>query len=92
MWLCQMDKAIMLTGPKLKMTFKMFDKNNSGTISFKELKVVLQGDNPEDFSDDVFNELIKQIDLDGNGEIDFNEFEKMMKLLVNHKVKSKKSD
>ena len=66
----------------------MFDKNDSGTISFDELRNVLQGDNGDEFTDEVFKNLIKQIDMDGNGEIDFNEFEKMMTLLVQHRVQT----
>lgn len=77
-----MDKDLMLTKPKLEATFKMFDKNNGGSISFDELRSVLQGDNPDEFTDEVFKELINQIDINGNGEIDFKEFEKMMNYLV----------
>ena len=29
-----MDKELMVTKPRLKATFQMFDKNNGGTISF----------------------------------------------------------
>ena len=76
----------MLTKPRLMTTFKMFDKNNGGTISFQELRSVLEGDDPDEFTDDLFKELINQIDINGDGEIDFKEFEKMMTYLVKNKV------
>ena len=51
---------------------------------------MLEGDDPDEFTDDLFKELINQIDIDGNGEIDFNEFEKMMTYLVKNKVEKGK--
>ena len=47
---------------------------------------MLQGDAEDQYHDQVFKDLIDQIDLDGNGEIDFEEFEKMMKFLVRGKA------
>ena len=68
----------------------MFDKNNSETISFQELRSVLEGDDPDEFTDDLFKELISQIDINGDGEINFGEFEKMMTYLVKNKVEKGK--
>ena len=58
----------------------MFDKDNSGTISPDEIKEVLG------FSSEVSSEqidsIIKEVDINGDGEIQFDEFCQMMKKLV----------
>ncbi|XP_060577950.1 calmodulin-A-like isoform X2 [Ruditapes philippinarum] len=57
--------------------FKLFDKDGSGTISTKELGIVMKtlGD-PK--SDAQLAKIIAEVDADGNGEIDFNEYLEMM--------------
>lgn len=58
----------------------MFDKDGGGTISSDEIKEILcQGQN---IDDNVWNEVIREVDEDGNGEIDFEEFESMMTKLL----------
>ena len=53
--------------------FKIFDKNDDGSITIQELGVVMKslGQNP---TEDEMKEMIKDIDADGDGEIDFPEF------------------
>lgn len=65
-----------LTKEQLEMykeAFEAFDKNGDGTISAKELGVVMRkfGHNPTEAE---LQDLIYEIDQDGNGEIDFQEF------------------
>ncbi|XP_077867089.1 neo-calmodulin-like isoform X2 [Saccoglossus kowalevskii] len=57
--------------------FSLFDKNGDGTISIWELGTVMRslGQNP---TEDELQEMIKEVDEDGNGEIDFEEFLTMM--------------
>ena len=59
----------------------MFDKDKNGKITPLELKIVL-GSNLEECHDDVWREIISDIDLDGDGEISFYEFKKMMNYLI----------
>ena len=55
----------------------MFDKDGGGSISVDEIKQVLSfGKNSLDES--VVQQIIKQVDADGNGEISFDEFAEMM--------------
>ena len=54
----------------------MFDKDNSGSISKEEIKQVL-GFGQSVASDEI-QKVMSQVDDDGNGQISFAEFEKMM--------------
>ena len=53
--------------------FEMFDKNHNGTISINEFKHILM-DLGQKFSENEVNEIIKEIDLDDNGKINYREF------------------
>lgn len=54
----------------------MFDKDGSGMISASELKQIF-GQN-QNIEENVWDELIKTADSDGNGEIDLKEFKDIM--------------
>jgi len=55
----------------------MFDKDGGGSISIEEIKQVLSfGKNTLD--ENVVEEIIKQVDSNGDGEISFEEFAEMM--------------
>ena len=73
------DKKKLLTEEKLKAAFSLFDRNGDGDIEAKELKEVIGDDTNID--NEVWFQMIKEVDLDGNGVIDFDEFKDMMKKL-----------
>ena len=73
------DKPKLLTEEKLKAAFALFDINGDGDIEAKELQAVMGENN--DIEDNVWAKMIEEIDLDGNGVIDFEEFKVMMKKL-----------
>ena len=75
-----MDKRKMLTKQRLKAAFDMFDENGNGTIDYLEVKKLL--DHSGTSKGDYFKELIKEMDIDGDGEISFEEFEKMMEVFT----------
>jgi calmodulin len=56
-----------------KEVFAIFDKDGDGEITSKELGTVMRalGQNP---SEAIIEEMIKGVDTDGNGVIDWNEF------------------
>ena len=73
------DKKKILTEEKLKAAFALFDRNGDGDIEAKELKEVIGDEN--NIEDNVWLKMIEEVDLDGNGVIDFEEFKTMMKKL-----------
>jgi calcium-dependent protein kinase len=61
---------------KLTAAFKLFDKDNNGTISPQELKDVMSATGQ--ISDAAIDEILKQADENNDGEIEFNEFCNLM--------------
>ena len=57
--------------------FEMFDVNKDGAISKKELEHILRSLN-EDPDEEEIQQLLDEVDVDGNGEIDFEEFVALM--------------
>lgn len=57
--------------------FGLFDKNGDGTISSSELGTIMRslGQNP---TENELQDMINEVDVDGNGTIDFDEFLNMM--------------
>ena len=55
----------------------MFDKDGDGTINTTELGTVMRalGQNP---TEQEIEQMIEEVDVDGNGEIDFDEFCNLM--------------
>ena len=67
-----LDENRILSTQNLQNTFKLFDRDGSGTITAAELNYVL-GDE-EMTNSPVWNEIIKEADTNGDGAIDINEF------------------
>ncbi|EDW34519.1 GL21535 [Drosophila persimilis] len=62
---------------EFKEAFALFDKDGSGSITTRELGILMRslGQNPTEAE---LQDLVNEVDIDGNGEIDFNEFCQMM--------------
>ena len=68
-----MKEKQMLTEQAIEISFKMYDTDNSGTISRDEIYkfVKMSG---EHLTEAEIEEMIRESDIDGDGEIDFKEF------------------
>lgn len=62
--------------------FKLFDNDNTGKISFKNLKRVAL-ELGESLTNEELQEMVDEADRDGDGEIDEEEFLRVMKKAVN---------
>ena len=73
------NRQKMLQKEKLEATFKIFDKDGNGSISKEEIKSLLctRSDDKK-----IIDEIIKEVDSNGDGEISLNEFKKKKKKLV----------
>lgn len=58
---------------EFRAAFELFDRDRDGTITTKELGTVMKNLG-QNLSETELEEMIKQVDLDGNGTIDFKEF------------------
>ena len=61
-----------VTDERLEKAFKIFDKDNSGKLSVDEIISVFGGNK------ESWKKVISEIDLNKDGEVDFNEFKLMM--------------
>uniref|UniRef100_A0A3B0MGI9 Calcium-dependent protein kinase 1 n=1 Tax=Theileria annulata TaxID=5874 RepID=A0A3B0MGI9_THEAN len=68
------DKLTLLSKERLKLAFSIFDIDGSGKISNSELSQILGVSN----GPNIFNQILKEIDTNDDGEIDFEEFERML--------------
>jgi len=58
---------------ELRDAFRIFDKHSRGFISASDLRAVLHCLG-EDLSEDEIEDMIREVDIDGDGRIDFEEF------------------
>ena len=58
--------------------FELFDEDNTGAISFRNLKRVAT-ELGENLTDDELQEMIDEADRDGDGEVNEEEFLRIMK-------------
>ncbi|CAM4776317.1 unnamed protein product [Rotaria magnacalcarata] len=63
---------------ELRDAFDLFDRDQSGAISSSELKQILIALNFHP-TDSLLRKIMKEMDTDGNGSIEFDEFVKVMK-------------
>lgn len=83
-----LEESVELVHEKIYLAFRAFDMDNSGRISKDELKRILgskMGEargvehSKEQEKEKYWDELMRQADTNGDGEIDYNEFIEMMR-------------
>jgi calcium-dependent protein kinase len=59
----------------MRTAFNMFDQDGSGSIDKKELIQILEGEEMKGIcNSNMLTKYIQEVDKDGDGEIDFDEF------------------
>ena len=83
------DLKNLLNARQLEYAFSQFDEvseclhqDGSGQISKKELKMILGVGCNSHIPEEVFEEIIKEVDENSDGEISFLEFERMMNKII----------
>ena len=76
------DKNMLLDNKYLKFAFDFFDSDGSGHITIKELKQVFCGGGDHEISSKLMREIVGDIDDNGDGQISYEEFCKMMKNIL----------
>lgn len=61
----------------MKEAFRIYDKEGNGFITTTTLKEILQ-ELDSKLSEDELNGIIEEVDEDGSGTVDFDEFMEMM--------------
>merc|ERR1712118_559809 len=82
-FLQMMTQKILMKDPKDDMlkAFRLFDDDQTGTVSFKNLKRVAKETN-QTLTDDELKEMLADADKDGDGVLNEEEFLRMMKKLA----------
>lgn len=71
-----LDQKTVMSSENLRAAFDVFDKDGSGKISTQELKRILEGGAQADKN--IWNMIVNEVDLNGDGEIDFTEFQSII--------------
>ena len=74
------QKDQLLNNERLETVFKIFDQDKSGKISLEEFKVVFEKANY--IEEDELIELIKEVDINDDGEVDWLEFKDLMQKMI----------
>ncbi|PIO59451.1 EF hand, partial [Teladorsagia circumcincta] len=61
----------------IREAFRVFDKDGNGVITANEFKFFMIHMGMQ-FSEEEVDEMMHEVDCDGNGEIDYEEFVRMM--------------
>ncbi|KAI3385118.1 hypothetical protein SNEBB_002577 [Seison nebaliae] len=62
---------------ELREAFRVLDKNNRGVIDVADLKWIFKNLDP-DMEEEEMDQIISEVDEDGSGTVDFDEFFKLM--------------
>ena len=71
-----LNRSRLLSKERLEIAFKLYDTDNSGTITKDELKAIFG--KSHQYDDSFWEEMIQEVDKNGDGVIDIHEFSDMM--------------
>jgi len=73
-----MNRQKLLSKERLEAVFKLFDKDGNGYLTADELQEIFNPGNAKEIEENVWVELIKEVDENGDGKISYKEFKEMM--------------
>jgi len=76
------NRQKLLSKERLEAVFKLFDKDGNGYLTADELREIFNPGNTKEIDDNVWNDLIKEVDQNGDGKISYKEFKDMMLKLI----------
>ena len=76
------QKDMLLSGNNLQAAFRMFDADGDGTVSKDELKQVFGGGHVSQRGEQVWDEIMNEVDKNNDGVISYDEFENAMKVVL----------
>lgn len=62
---------------EMREAFQIFDADGNGKITSEELRLIMENLG-EKLTDEEIDDMVKEADIDGDGEINYEEFVKMM--------------
>ena len=77
------DYENLISEKNLKYAFDYFDKDHSGFLSPDEIREILGLSEENEDTMKLVNDIIKEVDINGDGQISYEEFKTMMKLNQN---------
>ena len=85
------DKRALLTQENLDAAFKTFDIDGNGKITKDELKAVFAAGQASSATNEAWESIMRDVDKDGDGEIDYQEFTEVMKAVLGTGAKERAS-
>ena len=77
------SKEYFLTENVLRFAFRYFDKDNSGEIEYNEIKALFSKSiEDKHHVDEALRQIIKEVDINNDGKINFKEFCVVMKKMI----------
>ena len=76
------QKDMLLSTKNLQGAFRMFDADGDGTVSKEELKLVFGGGHVSQRGEQVWDEIMAEVDKNNDGVISYDEFENAMKYVL----------
>lgn len=72
------NREMLLSQQNLQVAFNMFDQDGNGQITLQELKSIFNRGTVSERSDDVWENILAEVDENGDNEISFDEFKNAM--------------
>jgi calcium-dependent protein kinase len=82
------DKQSVINTQSLRQAFEIIDKDGSGTITVDELKATFESQGTQK-DQQLWKEIMKEVDVNGDGEISYQEFTDGMRKFMKNNLTSK---